>query len=38
MKNYIKPEIQEVKIDTTDILLVSLLDEGHDIFDFDDEL
>ena len=38
MKKYIKPDMQVVKINIADIILVSLLDEGHDIFDYADEL
>ena len=38
MKNYIKPDFSEVKIDIADVILVSLLDEGHDIYDYSDEL
>ena len=38
MKNYVKPDIEELKILISDIILISFLKEGHDIFNYNDEL
>lgn len=38
MKNYVKPEIEELKIFIEDVILISFLNEGNDIFNYNDEL
>ena len=38
MKNYVKPEIEELKIFMEDFILISFLNEGNDIFNYNDEL
>ena len=36
MKQYIKPKFDLIEIDVNDVVLMSFIDEGHSIYDFDD--
>ena len=38
MKKYIKPEIDSLEVFFEDIVLVSFVEGGHSIFDYNDEV
>lgn len=38
MKKYIKPTVEFIVVYLEDIILLSFVNDGHNIFDFDDEV
>lgn len=38
MKKYIKPTVEFIVVSLEDIILLSFVNDGHNIFDFDDEV